>query len=120
MRDEDLYEKNLIKARGRSARRRTLDLLECVPSTHDVDRGIVIEIQDWLAERGIQSANDLIDPKTRQPRDVVALAFVEGVFKAVSKMGFDVRNQRTQNRIAVRLGIAEPMQPRPRHDEFTR
>ncbi len=113
MHDDDLYEANLDKARDRSARRRTLDLLENLPTTHDIDRGAVIAIRRWLDKRAIHEFDDLRhDPDAR--------SLVGLIVDAMKQSRFDMDNPRTANRILVRLRLSDPMEPRPRSDEFTR
>ncbi len=107
-------------ARRRSARRRTLDMLECVPATHDVDRCIVIAVRRFLEARGVKKPGDLIDVDTSAARDPSAAALVDRIVEAIKESRFDIRNRRTRNRVWVRLGLAQPMQPRPRSDEFPR
>lgn len=112
--DDDIETVDERTARERSARRRTLDLLENVPSTHDIDRCIVIGIRRWLANLGVETLDDI------QDTDGAARALIDRIVEAVRQSRFDTTNQRTRNRLWVRLGLEPPMHARPRHDELTR
>ena len=74
-------------ARRRSARRRTLDMLECVPATHDVDRCIVIAVRRFLEARGVKKPGDLIDVDTSAARDPSAAALVDRIVEAIKNRG---------------------------------
>ncbi len=114
MRDRDLYPDVLDRARDRSARRRTLARLENIPGTHDVDRCLVKALRRWLAARGVEEFEDLLDG------DEAARSLVSLASEAVAQSGYDMQNPRTANRILVRLGLSDPMESRPRVDEFRR
>lgn len=96
-------------ARLRSARRRIADRLDNVPSTHDLRRCLTIDVRRWLASRGVKTLDDL--DKTS---DEAVKSLVKGLVRVVRESRFDDQNRRTWNRVAVFLGLDQPMKPRPR------
>ncbi len=96
-------------ARLRSASRRVADRLDKVPSTHDLQRCLTIDVRQWLASRGVTTLDDLDTTS-----DEAVKSLVRGLVRVVRQSRFDDQNRRTWNRVAVFLGLDHPMEPRPR------
>ena len=76
--------------RATAARGGGLDIIENIPGTHDVDRCLVKAVRRWLAARGIEEFEDLLDgdEAARSPVSLVSEAVTQSGYNMGLRIGF--------------------------------
>jgi hypothetical protein len=85
-----------------------MDRVEHVPSHRALDAIFADANREWIAERGVRDAVKL-------KSDLDAARLVLTIMRLVNEAGYDTDNDRTMNRILVKLGLSGKIAPRPPH-----